>query len=160
MKYLYYADMVLVPIAIIFIMVFHILSCSVSSSFFGLVFVGVVIWSLFEYWIHRALHAFRDKGHIYHHAYPKDQSGPSLFMTIVYLVGLYEVLFLALGRHAAIPLDCGIMLGYSIYLYAHNMTHFTKLLPRNAMRIRHEKHHRGVAKHYGVITGLWDFLFS
>jgi sterol desaturase/sphingolipid hydroxylase (fatty acid hydroxylase superfamily) len=160
MKYLYYADMVLAPIAAILLLEYRLITAGMDMSLVCLVFAGIVFWSFAEYAIHRALHVYRIKSHMRHHTHPKEQSGPGLLNTILIMSAVYGFLFLAIGAENAAPLDAGILLGYGIYLYLHNLVHFSKFLPGNWARANHERHHKRPNEKFGVITGVWDRIFG
>lgn len=156
MKLLYYADMVLGPMIVTALLEYHVVTFGFHKSLFLFVFAGVVLWSFAEYTIHRSLHIFKSESHAGHHARPRDQSGPSLFMTIVIFLAVYGVLFLALGTEMAIPIHAGTLSGYVVYLFAHNRVHFIGAPDDNL----HVKHHNFPRRDFGVITPFWDYIFG
>ncbi len=160
MKSLYYAEMIWVPAAAMTLVGMHILLYGLTPLLFISLISGIGLWTFIEYIVHRALHVLKHPGHIRHHSHPKERLGPNWWSTALILTGLCIVLNVIFGFRFASGLDSGVLAGYSAYLYTHNAIHFTNLMPKSQIRLRHEAHHRGENNTYGVITTFWDWVLN
>ncbi|MGZ5307639.1 MAG: sterol desaturase family protein [Solirubrobacterales bacterium] len=136
--------------------------------------LGVAIWTLTEYWLHRLVFhwqpGFRggDRLHFVihgiHHDHPNDAMrlvmppAASIPLAAIFFAG-YVLIF---GTPAAYPLFAGLLIGYLFYDYTHYYLHHgtptTKLgkrLREQHMRHHFQDHHYG----YGVTSALWDRVF-
>lgn len=137
-----------------------------ASLFMGewsaaLFLLGMLLWSLLEYGLHRfSFHRHFRKDHWAHHVSPQDYIGISGLLTSVLLV------LLAIGAYClhGVALFSGFACGYFLYLFVHYCIHqpdhiVHRLLP--ALVHNHEKHHqRGVEKNFGVTSPLWDYVLG
>ncbi len=136
--------------------------------------VGVNLWFLFEYLLHRfAMHALHGRGimsreHLEHHvAAGWSFDGLTLLSWLgVALVGAavwFPVGYLIGGLTIAIPLAAGWPVGYAFYEYEHAMCHIRPPRTRYQRWVRkhHFHHHFGkpMANH-GVSVGWWDMAFA
>src|SRR5215217_1546688 len=101
----------------------------------GLVLVGYVLWTLFEYWLHRLVFHFEpEEGigarlhwmiHGIHHDHPNDPlrlvMPPAVSIPLAAL--FFWVFTLIFGTPAAYPLFAGFILGYLGYDYTHYYLH-------------------------------------
>jgi hypothetical protein len=136
--------------------------------------LGVVGWTLYEYWMHRSLFHWKPRNptlkawveriHIHHHLRPNDyqilNAGPAFAVpqgTITYLI-----LSVALGFGNAAWLMAGILTGYFLYECVHYTAHAhtgTKG-PLGWLRKYHRLHHHADwESRYGVTTPFWDWVF-
>ncbi len=140
----------------------------------GLFLVGLLIWTLVEYAMHRFVFHYEPKSkwgkqlhfvmHGVHHDYPNDASrlvmppALSLPLTVVFY-GLFAVLF---GRVAP-ALFAGFLVGYLFYDMLHYAAHHFSM-KRGVWRwlknyhLRH--HYRDDHTGYGVSSPLWDYVLG
>ena len=133
--------------------------------------VGVAVWTLAEYLIHRfgfhhvpGLKAM----HLEHHADPAGLHGsPTVVTVLVFGVLAFLPLWGLVGLAPAAGLTAGVMLGYLAYVAVHYVVHHAASLGpgwlRGQMRalIRaHAVHHHQVRFNFGVTTTLWDRVFG
>ncbi len=141
-----------------------------TSFTLGLV-VGVILWTLLEYAIHRfvfhrrILGAHTAKEHLLHHAKVDYFAHWSIKVAIaipvlLVIMGLASMIVgVALGT--SVPL--GVLLGYGYYEVLHRRIHVRA--PRNAYgrwaRRHHLLHHFGKSDmNHGVTTPIWDVAFG
>ena len=139
-----------------------------------LTILGVGIWTLTEYWLHRLIFHWQPKFrggdrlhfiiHGVHHDHPNDAM--RLVMPPAASIPLAAIFFAAysliFGTPAAYPLFAGLIIGYLYYdythYYLHHMTPRTDLgkqLREQHMRHHFQDHHYG----FGVTSPLWDAVF-
>lgn len=138
----------------------------------GLFIGGVLLWTLFEYLIHRYL--FHLKGdstfikkftylmHGVHHKQPRVENWvfmpplPGTFYVVVFF-GLFGLL---LNSFAPVFLS-GFLLGYLIYAIIHFYIHLKKPIKRFSFFWRHHSlhHYKYPSKAFGVSSPLWDIVF-
>lgn len=147
----YFLDFVLVPVAVAALMVIEPINI-------WLIVLGIVAWSVAEYWIHRAIfhgHTLFEPMHQMHHALPKDMIGVASWGTFAGF-GAIWVLFGA-------SFCAGFMLGYLFYCAIHvrmhhgNRNRFGRYI--RLMFEHHARHHRGGQGNYGVSSPVWDLVF-
>jgi hypothetical protein len=135
--------------------------------------VGVNLWFLFEYLLHRfAMHALHGRGimsreHLEHHVHAGwsfDYThilswlgvglvGAAVWLPVGYLIG---------GWWVAVPLALGWPIGYAFYEYEHAMCHLRPPRTRYQRWVRkhHFEHHFGAPMlNLGVSVGWWDIAF-
>lgn len=140
----------------------------------GLFAVGLFIWTLAEYWLHRLLFHWTPKFrggdkfnfviHGVHHDHPNDRMrlvmppGASLPLAAIF----YLAFILIFGSPAGFTAFAGFLVGYLIYDYTHYYVHHFapksdvgKKVREHHMRHHFQDHHYG----YGVSTTLWDHVF-
>ncbi len=139
-----------------------------------LVALGVLLWSLIEYVLHRYLfhritgtyagRRFYFVLHGVHHDFAMDTSrlvmplGVSIPMGVV----VYWVLRLPLGPVLIDPIFAGFGVGYLLYDGIHYATHhFRMTTPVGAFLKRYHMvhHHTGESARWGVSSPLWDIVF-
>jgi sterol desaturase/sphingolipid hydroxylase (fatty acid hydroxylase superfamily) len=155
-----YSDFITTPIAIVVV--------AVAMPAFRVVHVidivlGVLTWTFFEYWLHRALHWRRfSMGfalHMGHHQHPSDPSGGTLYSTMV--IGALVLIAWKFGVGSFV---IGVLLGYMWFIVLHHLLH--NLINVDGLIIRalaenHEiHHHEGPQRMFGVSTSLWDLVFG
>ncbi len=149
----------------------HALSFGTTA---GLFVVGVLIWSITEYLLHRfVFHWENDSAvgrrihfllHGVHHDYPNDKDrlvmplGASLPLGVIF----YGIYYFTVGPVLGEPLYAGMALGYMAYDGTHYAVHHFKQRTRLGRWVRrhHMLHHH--ADHdggFGVSSPLWDLVF-
>ena len=147
----------------------------VDSILFGILFIllGVFLWTLLEYVIHRFAFHYNPKTEIgkkmhflihgIHHDYPRDST--RLVMPLPVSVPLAVILFflfkLVFGLYYLNTFG-GLVIGYVAYDSIHYATHHFKM--KNGifkfLKEYHLKHHyAGEDTAYGVSNPLWDYVF-
>lgn len=144
------------------------------SNFIILVLVGIALWSLFEYLMHRFVfhyHPTTEIGkrihflaHGVHHDYPRDRT--RLVMPLLVSVPLailhYFVFLVAFGYNNFLPILAGYILGYVLYDTIHFATHHWKMTSPLGKFLKeyHLKHHYvNPDSAYGVSNPVWDYVF-
>ena len=136
--------------------------------------VGVLIWTLLEYVIHRYVFHYEPKSrwgkllhfimHGVHHDYPNDATRLVMppIISIPLAIVFYLVFWLTLGRFAPATL-AGFGFGYVCYDTIHYATHhfamkrgIWKWLKQYHLRHHYHDDHAG----YGVSSPLWDYVFK
>ena len=140
----------------------------------GLAVCGYVLWTLFEYWLHRLVFHFEpEEGigarlhwmiHGVHHDHPNDPL--RLVMppaaSIPLAVAVIAVLWLTLGPMHAPAVVGGFFIGYVIYDEMHYALHHHTPKSRLGKRLRelHMRHHfQDDERGFGISAPYWDFVF-
>ena len=142
---------------------------------FGLVLVGYVVWTLFEYWLHRIVFHFEPEDgigarlhwmiHGVHHDHPNDPMrlvmppSVSVPLAALFVFGFYEVL----GSPAYLPFGAAFLAGYLFYdmLHYHVHHHRPKTALGKRLRELHMRHHfQNHERGYGVSAPFWDHVFG
>lgn len=145
------------------------------ATFVGTGLAGLVVWSFFEYTLHRFLFHFPAKSkagkyfvflfHGLHHDDPNDPTRlvfppvPAiLIVTIVY--ALFSLVIPAPYLNSFMGF---FLVGYLAYDYIHYATHHFPMKNRVARYLKkyHLQHHfRKEHARYGVSSPLWDYVFG
>jgi len=140
----------------------------------SLVVLGILIWTLVEYTMHRWVFHYEPKSrwgkqlhfllHGVHHDYPKDAS--RLVMPPIVSIPLalfFGALFFVVFGHVAPAAFAGFLCGYLFYDMVHYATHHFSMkrglwlwLKKYHMRHHYDDDHVG----YGVSSPLWDYVFG
>jgi dihydroceramide fatty acyl 2-hydroxylase len=140
----------------------------------GLGLFGYVLWTLFEYWLHRLVFHFEpEEGigarlhwmiHGVHHDHPNDPlrlvMPPAASVPLALVV--IAVLWLALGPMHAPAVVGGFFVGYVIYDEMHYALHHHTPTSRLGKRLRelHMRHHfQDDERGFGISAPYWDFIF-
>jgi sterol desaturase/sphingolipid hydroxylase (fatty acid hydroxylase superfamily) len=140
----------------------------------GLVLVGYVLWTLFEYWLHRIVFHFEpEKGigarihwmiHGVHHDHPNDPlrlvMPPAASIPLAILV--VGAIFLIAGDMHGPAVAAGFLIGYLIYDEMHYAMHHHNPTTRLGKRLRelHMRHHfQDDEKGFGISAPYWDVVF-
>ena len=140
----------------------------------ALVALGIMFWTLTEYWLHRLVfhwepdHPIGSRIHFImhgvHHDHPNDRlrlvmpPAVSVPLSALFLFG-YTLVF---GTPAAYPIFAGFILGYLTYDYTHYHVHHHTPRTKLGKRIReqHMRHHFQDHRYgFGVSSPLWDVVF-
>lgn len=167
------------PVIYLPIIAYAILRAFVQGTgvlpFIGLFLVGIVQWTLMEYWLHRLLFHYVPTSrlgkrliwllHGVHHDWPNDKLRlvfpPTISLPIaVFHWWLAGVLFGDLYRYSAFA---GLASGYLSYDMIHYYVHH--FAPKNRigkfLRKYHLAHHFKDPEHgFGVSNPTWDYVFG
>ncbi len=136
-----------------------------------LVILGIAVWSLTEYTLHRFIFHFEFKSefgakihfifHGVHHDYPNDSKRlvmpPSVSVPLAIL--FYYVFALILGSINVAAFFVGFILGYLAYDMTHYAVHHFNMHNKFWLAIKnhHMKHHyMDSTKGFGVSSPVWD----
>ena len=139
-------------------------------AYFGL---GLLIWTVTEYILHRYIFHFEPKGkigqrlhfifHGVHHDYPNDSlrlvMPPSVSIPLAFL--FYFSFRSILPGDALYPFFAAFVLGYLAYDMLHYAIHHVNMKGKwwVALKTHHLKHHfKDPDKGYGVSSPLWDVI--
>lgn len=140
----------------------------------GLFLLGLLNWSLMEYWLHRLVFHYHARSalgrrifwilHGVHHDWPNDKLRlvfpPAISVPLAVLFfWLYTHAFGAVGRY---PAFAGLVSGYLAYDMIHYYVHH--FAPKNPvfkfLRRYHLAHHfKNPGSGFGVSSPLWDYVF-
>jgi dihydroceramide fatty acyl 2-hydroxylase len=137
--------------------------------------LGLVIWTLTEYCLHRFVFHYSARSRIgkylvfmfhgVHHAAPRDKT--RLVMPpaggVIVMIALYQIFRLVVPAPWIEPFCAFFIIGYLVYDYIHYATHhFAMQAPvLRFLRIYHLQHHYGAkGLRYGVSSPLWDRVFG
>jgi sterol desaturase/sphingolipid hydroxylase (fatty acid hydroxylase superfamily) len=134
----------------------------------GLIVVGLAIWTLAEYILHRfVLHhvPFVKDMHEAHHDDQKALIGTPTWVSVVMISATVLVpIWLLVDLPYALALTAGIMLGYLWYVTAHHYVHHWNPQPGSygySLKRRHALHHYfDDHGNFGVTSGIWDRVFG
>ena len=140
----------------------------------GLFVLGILLWTLFEYLIHRYIFHYEPKSrlgkrlhyivHGVHHDYPNDARRLVMPPSIsVPLAVLFYILFLLIFGHLAPSVFAGLVFGYVCYDMLHYATHHFSMkrglwLWLKQYHLRH--HYKDDDAGFGISSPLWDFVFG
>jgi sterol desaturase/sphingolipid hydroxylase (fatty acid hydroxylase superfamily) len=140
----------------------------------GLLLVGYLLWTLFEYWLHRIVFHFEPEDgigarlhwmiHGVHHDHPNDPlrlvMPPAASVPLAAIV--IAVLWLALGSVHAPAAIAGFFVGYLIYDEMHYALHHHTPKSRLGRKLRelHMRHHfQDDERGFGISAPYWDIVF-
>ncbi len=140
-----------------------------------LIILGIAVWSLAEYTLHRFIFHFNFKSefgakihfifHGVHHDYPNDSRRlvmpPSISVPLAIL--FYFIFTLILGRINVAAFFVGFILGYLAYDMTHYAVHHFNMHNKFWLAIKnhHMKHHyMDSTKGFGVSSSLWDEIMG
>ena len=129
--------------------------------------LGLVIWTLAEYLLHRfVLHSwpYFARYHQAHHDDPRALIGsPTLFSLAIFASIVLLPAALLLGLWPALPCFAGFLSGYIAFAGVHEIVHHSQsqnAVLRHFKRL-HARHHHGTeALNFGVLTSFWDRVFG
>lgn len=140
-----------------------------------LIFLGIFIWTITEYSLHRFVFHFKPKSkigekihfifHGVHHDYPNDSRRlvmpPSVSIPLALL--FYFLFTLILGKVFVFPFFAGFLTGYLFYDITHYAIHHFNMHSKFWLAIKnhHMKHHyQDSNKGFGVSTPIWDVVIG
>jgi 4-hydroxysphinganine ceramide fatty acyl 2-hydroxylase len=140
----------------------------------GLFVLGILLWTLIEYLIHRYIFHYEPKSHLgkrlhyivhgVHHDYPNDARRLVMPPSIsVPLAVLFYILFLLIFGRLAPGVFAGLVFGYVCYDMLHYATHHFPMkrglwLWLKQYHLRH--HYKDDDAGFGISSPLWDFVFG
>lgn len=137
------------------------------STWIASAFVGIVVWSLTEYAVHRfAYHRvpFFQELHDAHHDEPDAFIGAPPLIGIAMIFTFGYLPFFAYSMTIASGLTSGLLVGYMGYMVIHHAAHHWKPEPGTwlyMLRRHHALHHyRSENGNFGIITSFWDHVFG
>jgi sterol desaturase/sphingolipid hydroxylase (fatty acid hydroxylase superfamily) len=150
-----------------------------TGQLMGLLFLGLFVWTLAEYYLHRYVFHFNATTplqkrlqfliHGLHHDDPNDPTrlvmppAGSLILAVI-LYSLFRAVFGIFGAaDASVPFFAAFAIGYLCYDYIHYGTHHFKPTSRLGKMIKqhHMLHH--FVDHdakWGVSSPIWDYLLN
>ena len=161
--------------AIVVLVALALAGQSVPKTLLG-VLCGYLLWTLSEYWIHRAIFHFEPQEgigarlhwmvHGVHHDHPNDPLRLVMPPAVsVPLGAVFVVAFVAIfGTPFAWGLSAGFLAGYLAYDMLHYALHHHRQ-PRTALERRlrelHMRHHfEDDERGYGISAPWWDVVFG
>lgn len=148
--------------------------------FIAAIIVGLLLWTLTEYTLHRFLFHFQVKGeraerifflfHGVHHAQPKCKTRlvmppvVSIPMAVI-VVGIIHLVFVRLLGldHWFFPLVGAFIIGYLFYDLIHYATHHFAMrdgIWKRLKRYHMQHHYKDPKAKFGVSSPLWDIVFQ
>jgi 4-hydroxysphinganine ceramide fatty acyl 2-hydroxylase len=145
------------------------------SRILSLLILGIIIWSLTEYMLHRfVFHYVPDSKlgrrihfifHGVHHDYPSDSKRlvmpPSVSMPLALL--FFFLFSSILGSLFVSPFMAGFLIGYLFYDITHYAIHHFNMHSKFLLAIKnhHMRHHyQNPSKGFGVSSKLWDKIIG
>ena len=165
---------IFLPVIAYFLYKSIIFSLSVTVIFL-LVIIGLIIWSLTEYTLHRFVFHFPTKSelgkkihflyHGVHHDYPMDSKRLVMVPTISIPLAVifYYLLETIFGDVYVAPLFVGFIVGYLFYDLSHYAIHHFNMHGKFWLAIKnhHIKHHfENENLGYGVSSPIWDKIIG
>ncbi len=166
----YFADFVVYPPIVVALVACAASQATILSWLYwsGMCVLGIAIWTLLEYLIHRAvLHRVRffAEMHDMHHESPTDLVGSPTWLSLGIIgFGVLLPLWWHTSFETAGGLTTGLMLGYLWYVTTHYAIHHWQASPESYLyraKRRHLVHHYSRQPcNFGVSTAFWDVVFS
>lgn len=149
----YYLDFFTAPL-------FVLLALYLGPFHLGQALVGLLAWSLVEYWVHRSLfHSLYRREHWTHHVDVLAYIGVSSWKTS----SVYALLLLLAWWTDLTSVFAGVVVGYFCYISLHYVMHRPEHWAYRfitGLVANHDLHHRkGIEKNFGVSSPLWDHVF-
>jgi sterol desaturase/sphingolipid hydroxylase (fatty acid hydroxylase superfamily) len=144
-------------------------------SIFSLIIIGMFVWTLTEYTLHRFIFHFQPKSkfgqrihfifHGVHHDYPNDSRRLVMppGVSIPLAVFFYFLFKFILGSAFVSPFFIGFLIGYLFYDITHYAIHHFNMHSKFwlALKNHHVKHHyQDPDKGYGVSSPIWDIIIG
>ncbi len=149
---------------------------SLTATYFVVFFfVGLLVWTLTEYLLHRYIFHFNAKSelgkrfvfmfHGLHHDDPQDPTRlvmppvPAILIVSV----LWQIFALVVPGQFMNVFMANFLIGYLCYDYIHYATHhfpMTSPLGKYLRKYHLQHHYSGEASKYGVSNPLWDYIFK
>lgn len=155
----YYADFVLAPLALLA----SLFATGIDLTLVGGFLLGLAVWSAIEYGVHRwVFHRLYRREHFLHHKLPSRYIGVPWWQTSLAFLAAYAGSVGSFGMSLGSGLWDGVVAGYLLYIVVHDRYHHGKPKTwRGYWRDqyeRHQVHHHGVEKNFGVTTPFWDIV--
>lgn len=168
------ATPVVVYFPIVAVMTYFGLQRTSPGNFILLFLVGLVLWTLFEYVMHRFVFHYNPKteigkkihflAHGVHHDYPRDATRlvMPLLVSIPLAILHYFAFNFIFGYNYFLAVFAGYLIGYVLYDTVHFATHHWKMTSPLGKFLKeyHLKHHYiDPDTAYGVSNPMWDYVF-
>ena len=144
-------------------------------SILGFFVLGVFIWTITEYFLHRSIFHWELKSkigarihfifHGVHHDYPSDSRRlvmpPSVSIPLAVL--FYFLFKVLIGDVDVLPFFAGFLVGYLFYDITHYAIHHFNMHSKFWLMIKnhHMKHHyQDAHKGFGVSSPVWDIVIG
>lgn len=159
---------------IVAVMTYFGLQRTSPGNFILLFLVGLVLWTLFEYVMHRFVFHYNPKteigkkvhflAHGVHHDYPRDATRlvMPLLVSIPLAILHYFAFNFIFGYNYFLAVFAGYLIGYVLYDTIHFATHHWKMTSPLGKFLKeyHLKHHYiDPDTAYGVSNPMWDYVF-
>lgn len=128
--------------------------------------LGMILFSFFEYFIHRWIFHGRlrimAEGHFSHHLNPMGYDALPFFLPAMVLLTLTGIFALLMPAHQVFLMTGTITVGYVVYGLSHFAIHHVHFQTRWVRRwsAHHLIHHRHLQSNFGVTTPTWDILLG
>jgi len=166
----------IIYLPVIALMFYRSVTAGLSLSYVLPLFVlGILVWSLTEYFLHRFVFHFVPKSnwgkqihfmfHGVHHDYPSDSTRLVMppIISVPLAILFYFVFTNILGAHYLPPFFAGFIVGYLTYDLTHYAVHHFSLHGKFGLYLKqhHMRHHfMDPDNNFGVSSPLWDFVFG
>jgi sterol desaturase/sphingolipid hydroxylase (fatty acid hydroxylase superfamily) len=155
----YFADFLITP-PLTLLLAYSSLHHGFTALWPLLFVLGVFVWTLYEYALHRwVLHvvSFFKEVHDLHHKVPKDYIAVHPLVTLAIYIGLWKLF----GFQSS-AFGVGFSAGYVAYSVIHTISHYYADGDSVFFYLwrRHALHHTFNNVNYGVTTSLWDRVFG
>ena len=143
-------------------------------SIFGFILLGLFVWTLTEYVMHRFVFHWMPPGkigarlhfifHGVHHDYPSDSKRLVMVPTVsIPLAALFFFMFrIFLGVTDVFPFFVGFLTGYLMYDMIHYAVHHYNFKSKFWLDLKHHHmihHYKDMNNGYGVSSKFWDLIF-
>jgi sterol desaturase/sphingolipid hydroxylase (fatty acid hydroxylase superfamily) len=159
------------PVIFYFLYIAAVNPTLTNLQIFLLVLVGLGVWTLTEYTLHRFIFHYEPKSpfgekihfifHGVHHDYPNDSRRlvmpPSVSLPLAII--FYFLFYYLLGTNFVAPFFVGFLTGYLIYDMTHYAVHHFNMHNKFWLAIKnhHMRHHyMNSSKGFGVSSPVWD----
>lgn len=164
-RWAYYLDFALMPALASTLLWLHLGLYGPSLRFLALLFLGIAVWTLVEYLLHRVAHWMPGLKHEHekHHEHPAAFSGPPSTHTTAVALILILLAVWAFGLFTATGLMGGLLAAYAAFLWLHYAIHHWPIGPSSGLyrlKKRHLAHHHGEHGNFGVLGDWWDRVFK
>ena len=166
---------VYIPVIIYFLFISIVKFELQFITIFSVFLLGVAVWTLTEYTLHRFIFHYQPKSkigerihfifHGVHHDYPSDSRRlvmpPSVSVPLAIL--FYFLFEFILGTVLVAPFFVGFILGYLVYDMTHYAIHHYNMHNKFWLAIKnhHMKHHyMDSKKGFGVSSPTWDVIIG
>ncbi len=156
----HFGDFVTVPLAIVIFV-------DLAGMYrLYLVLLGVAVWTLLEYLVHRIVFHRYSVGrrlHQLHHDHPNDPDAERSSLTTPLIA--FPIGFLLIGTAGVedgSAIFAGLLFGYLAFIVVHYAVHRWPIETNSwlySAKMRHLTHHRFENCNYGVTTIFWDIVF-
>ena len=143
-------------------------------SIIGYILLGLFVWTLTEYVLHRFVFHWMPPGkigarlhfifHGVHHDYPSDSKRLVMVPTVsIPLAALFFFLFkMVIGPVLVAPFFMGFLAGYLFYDMVHYAIHHYNFKSKFWLNLKHHHmlhHYKDMDHGYGVSSKIWDYIF-